>query len=629
MTLKFLFDSFRATCAVVLVIAPTVVGQAPPAAGLSANQAQVKQLLDQVRLTEAWLDKIRSLLLEGTGTWTGSEGLSADELRRELDIRQMAHFPGQGIGLEAFADHLPKIEERIVIGWDTLRMLRINDKPGLHSIQSQWDGQQAVFKQSLEINHRDNVILDSSAHTFAGSLLTIDLNFGRADLRKTWWTPAISPQEKAQFDSTFNFYHYFREDEIDGKPQHVLGLPNLEWWIDGETKWLTKISAYQDAPTSPQAAAQLGEKRREYLRSNNVPVQTQEEEEKFFTQLAEKSPQELGQIQGGIRDYLTKAGMVKRILATEFLNKDWKTLAPGMSFPMTQITRYYPLTTQSSGSPFLEREIRFTDAKVNEPIPDSLFEIEIGEGTSVRDQGHDPPLIYAYKKDMPQEEMDRIISEAVQYDIQLKAQDEKRQYLLGKSPPPLSARFWVNSTPIDLSSLGGRAGIVYFWADYIPECQKDFVLLEEIHSLYSRYFQVIAVHTPVPMYRSFFELNVPMLVDNSAVEASMGTVGDTGFAYGIHRLPYAYLIAPNGTVDSHGRMQGIYDRAMAVLDSRPQDSGDPRAPAPRQAAPQAPRPAPAAQRPQPKGPVPGNLPPNVTQSPPMPTTVPIIVEPNP
>src|SRR3954452_8127355 len=81
-----------------------------------------------------------------------------------------------------------------------------------------------------------------------------------------------------------------------------------------------------------------------------------------------------------------------------------KEIAPGCRLPLVQSIRFFEVG--DDGLPFESQhnELKIIEVKVNAPLPDGLFAVEIPEGERIVDQTTQLPLTYRHKAERsPQE----------------------------------------------------------------------------------------------------------------------------------------------------------------------------------------------------------------------------------
>jgi peroxiredoxin len=122
--------------------------------------------------------------------------------------------------------------------------------------------------------------------------------------------------------------------------------------------------------------------------------------------------------------------------------------------------------------------------------------------------------------------------------------------LAGKPAPPIRARAWLNSEPLDWRDLHGKVTLLEFWNAESTLCVQAMAALRRLHESYrSAGLQIISVHTPtsdVDEVRRFareYRLPFPIVVDEKA-----GDLGATARAYGVTVFPSIFLVDHAGVV---------------------------------------------------------------------------------
>ena len=92
---------------------------------------------------------------------------------------------------------------------------------------------------------------------------------------------------------------------------------------------------------------------------------------------------------------------------------DYREIAPGFWFPAKQGYAQY-MVGDNGRILLLQRDLQLQQAKINEPLNDELFKVDLRDGVEVRDETHDLPLVYVQKADRTDDEWKEILDEAAQ-----------------------------------------------------------------------------------------------------------------------------------------------------------------------------------------------------------------------
>ncbi|MFO0889662.1 MAG: hypothetical protein U0790_11050 [Isosphaeraceae bacterium] len=89
-----------------------------------------------------------------------------------------------------------------------------------------------------------------------------------------------------------------------------------------------------------------------------------------------------------------------------------KEVGPGCRLPLVQRIRFFEVDEDGQAFESQSNELKVLEVKVNEPLPDSLFQVTLKEGEWISDQTVEPPLRYRYRPNMTPEEWSKIRKEA-------------------------------------------------------------------------------------------------------------------------------------------------------------------------------------------------------------------------
>ena len=301
-------------------------------AGTDSSEPNALDLVRAVRESENWLHRIDSLQLRIEGKWSRSPESIA---ARYAELKKQ--FPDQEPDPNRSWDLKPSHSDMLVyaIDFKRQRMRYIEDTPGrVYSLRI-WDGKQAV-RYSEFGGKNQQYDLDSTIKMF-GTIFG-SLSWPRAQPHSFWWEPQNIKERIDHFGRAEDFKITGR-DEYRGVDCHILECmsrhdPKLTY------RWYV-----------------------------------------------------------GVEDHLLygRQERIKPEFVFEYWTLDYKQVAPGCRLPMTQgysLPAYNPDTKQHYLS--VVRDVRIIEARVNEELPDELFEMKFEEGLYVADRRSGKTIVYKY-----------------------------------------------------------------------------------------------------------------------------------------------------------------------------------------------------------------------------------------
>ena len=258
---------------------------------------------------------------------------------------------------------------------------------------------------------------------------------------------------------------------------------------------------------------------------------------------------------------------------------DWREVLPGRWFPFRQENQTHAGDPrQRTGEALSVATIDRFD--VNQPLDPDLFELTIDEGADVYDATHDPPLNYKQDSNRSPAEWAAIIAKAVESHADIKAEREALDALIGTQAPAFPETTWLNSEPLTWKQLAGKYVLVDFWHVGCGPCWNYLSWLQTIHesrdtdngiaaiSIHGEGVEPDVIQTEIAE-RLKNKVTFPICIDVPLDgEPEFETYPSELFhSFRVRRMPYAWLIGPDGKLVAHGDLPAMHDKARDLIRS--------------------------------------------------------------
>lgn len=529
-----------------------VLWAAPPAGGEGQARSQpvdAAALVREVRQGERWIEQVDSFYVRFDGVWTKTpKGIAA----RRAELKEQ--FPRIEPDPKRFSGLRPRTTEKVVLAFDAKRLRMEKDWHDVSYMLSVWDGQRATQYWKYFTHEQEHYAFDKTAARFFKNF-HYQTSWPRADGHSFWWNPGDSEWIRHIHGLPEDFKLVGRE-EFQGIDCYVLEKTEgyRTWHVGVDDHRLHGITNLAFNPWAqaqirsamPQIAAQFGAKLDSHQQWGKWKSSLPADESRRVMEAYYKALRHLARPQP--KHWLL----------------DYKEVAPGCWFPMTQGYQIY--RSPSADKTFVSgrRDLKAVEVRVNEPLADELFAIEIKEGVKVNDYRHDPPLFYKHKKNMTQDEWQAIVDEALQRRDREQGEQKARNKLLGKAAPAFpETATWLNSEPLTWADLAGKVVILDFWAEWCGPCRNDLPHMSELHKEREENgIIVIGIHTPSNEIEKInavvkeHNLQYPTFIDSQA-PANASSWGLLFSQYGVLGIPHAFVIDKNGKVAGNGRLSKV------------------------------------------------------------------------
>jgi hypothetical protein len=339
--------------------------QLPDARHLSPGD-DASVLVRSIREQEAWVDRVESLALKAEVLYkTTPAGVAKrrSKLREQLIADELIE---KNRGLR------PRATQTIELAFDRKRV-RWWDRwdPDFFELWV-WDGNRMITFSSYDTppNEREYRIRSERGTLLSG--LTYCLGF--AGPRRLWW--AVQPEE---LEATIRLmgkaedFVYGGRAEFHGTECHVVSR-----WANWTTFYITVADGRLRG--AKHGAQKNPEKR--LVNLFNRKGHAFQDGKELSAWFKSRTPAEAAVVE---REKSANLARLVDPIYEQWLS-DYREVAPGCWLPMTQASNLFFMDEDDRLAIEETHELKITELKVNVPLPDVLFRVEIPEGAKINDQ---------------------------------------------------------------------------------------------------------------------------------------------------------------------------------------------------------------------------------------------------
>ena len=459
------------------------------------NVPKAAELVQAVRASENWIHEIDSLYIRIETKLTRTpEAIAA----KTTELKQQ--YPDIAVDLNQFPELKPVSTGILEYALDKTRVRSLSEEHNGRRKVTIWDGKQLmVYNASFPKGTKQYSLGPAPQGSFQ-DMLAYETSWPRAQPHSFWW-------DIRDVDELMSYYGHAEDASIAG----CCNYRCVDCYIlDVPPRGIPGLVTVQSYPGCEQASD-----RRQYGLAGEA-VDLAGQSFRWFVGVNDRK----------LYGLVWLSSNKPRI---EYWMSDYREVQPGCWLPMTQGCEVY--RKDNSGQPCVEThsDLKVVDARINKPLPDELFRMEIKEGAMVADSRSGRTITYTYKPEPPN--------------------------LVGKALPESE----------DTLALPGQAKdgrmLVCFW-DVQQRPSRHYLkkLAEKAGSLADRGVTVLCVHACEIDEESLNEwmrdCNVPF-----AAKTITHDVEKIRFAWGVKSLPWLILTDQKHIVEANGF-------SLAELDGR-------------------------------------------------------------
>ena len=452
---------------------------------------RAEDIVNRVRQSENWIHQAESIQIFANVKWTHTpEGIANS--KKEL----MEQFPGIDVNDQKMESFAPEVTGRLEVAFDQKRFRYFNKSNDFEEQLQIWDGRQFILYLNDYVAKREQYQIEPELGD-SGNYLMMDFMWPRSRFHEFWWSNA-------------------KKDKYNGD----------DWYGRAEDFILAGRQNYRGTDCY----------------------------------VLECNPKEFHRIRRwyvGVKDGLLYGNFVyeEGKKSREEWTIDYKEVHPNWFFPMKQ--GYYLFHYGDKLEYIVSgwRELNIEKVLINEKLPEDWFNPEFKEGVTVVDARFGAYVTYHYKKDMSDQEWDEIYQHVRERADRDTATQKAHDELIGKPAPEFPKECkWLNTEPLTLQGLRGKAVILQFWANWCGPCKNYMRMLRK--SSPDDKFIVIGVHTPetdmekIKEVMSEYKANGPVCVDIPS-EQSEQSWGWISTHLAVKGIPSWVVIGPDGKIAGH------------------------------------------------------------------------------
>jgi thiol-disulfide isomerase/thioredoxin len=250
-----------------------------------------------------------------------------------------------------------------------------------------------------------------------------------------------------------------------------------------------------------------------------------------------------------------------------------KEVAPGCRLPLVQAVRFFEVGDDGQAFESQSNELKIIDIKVNEPLPDDLFVVEIPEGERLGDETFRPTLTYRRKSERSPADWRAIIAEAKKKARRDPAREKEQAALIGRVATDFPAgATWLDGRAVSLETLKGKVIVLAFWAEWSGPCRGELPALNDLRNKHPADLVLIRVHPPgsspeeVRKAARDLAIEYPACIDAPGRQ-SFSSWGEIHEAYGVDHVPHVVVVDRRGKIAATGAVRDVASKASELAEA--------------------------------------------------------------
>ena len=535
------------------VVGVTAAPTSMPVVTTRPEGVDAAALVREVRAKEEWINNVSSFHLKVHTVWSKSPEAWA---KRLAELKRQ--FPRMTVDETTFPRDLGLTnEDRVEVAWDQKRLFYVDDAPALDQEMRIWDGTRGFAHYESYYHDQESFAILKSTTSVRNSMS--GMSWPRLGTAQLWWAGG---RRMESFEPAESF-RCVRIEPVEGEMCYMLCTTGLNFErlsIGVRDHLLRKLETGLAAGNPRQweclqaAAKKRGMSFEDYAALRAWEISLPEQEKLEF-----------------VKEALSETYVTAKPGAAHWTS-DWTELKPGCWFPKKQAYEIYDNDAKRDGPDatayartwvMTRREIHVDEVAIDAALPDSMFVMDFKEGVTVRDETHDPPLTYKYKKEMPAEEWANIVNTAAREKSEQDAAKKLHDGIVGTAAPAFpELGMWVNSEPLTWEGLKGKVVVLDFFAEWCAPCQNDLPAAMEVHENREKSgITVVGIHPAgsrpavVERFLKDFKIEYPVCVDVKGMDAHAW--GELYAGYHVSYIPYAVVVDGEGKVRGCGSLQEV------------------------------------------------------------------------